>query len=99
MNTFKHTLWNSPKEIEQNGTIPHYRTKNEVVSYLNNYATHFNIPSNIRFNTDVTSIRYDSTNSQWLLTCNNDPSHTIRTDFLAVATSINRVQSTRNFKN
>lgn len=99
MNTFKHSLWNSPISIEPNGCIPSYRDKQNVLNYLSSYSKYYEIDKNIQFNTNVTNIEYDKDNEQWILQINNDENDTINCDYLVIATSINNSPYTPKFKN
>ena len=99
MNTFKHRLWHSPISIEENGQIPAYRDKNNVLHYLLSYSKYYDIDKNVQFNTNVTNIKYNEENKQWIIEIDNDFNKKINCDYLVIATSINNSPYIPNIKN
>lgn len=55
-------------------STPIFPDANRVLQYLNDYALHFNLSHHIRFNSTVTSVKRDPSNSHWNVTINNSES-------------------------
>ena len=90
MNTFKHRLYKSPKQIEINDNTPYYRTKENVLNYLQKYSDYYDNTKHIQFNSNVNHIHYNHNDDVWEITYNDNSKLTA--SYLVMATSINRVR-------
>lgn len=98
MNSFRHQLWNTPREMTAG--MEDYKTKKEVMQYLNSYTDHFGIRGHIQFNSDVQKIRrtsilnHEEEDPFWVVEMSDGSK--IGATNLAVATGINRLEYVPN---
>jgi len=85
MNSWRHELWKNPPELDGN-KFSQYKTKKEVLQYLNEYTDGYKLKDHLCFSQDVQTIEMDG--DRWIVKTDRGE---FRAKYLTVATSPNRL--------
>jgi len=85
MNSYKHELWKNPPNLDSE-RYSEYKTKKEILEYLNEYSDGHELKDHLCFSTDVQTIERDG--ERWIVKTDQGE---FRAKVLSVATSPNRL--------